>query len=72
MTEDDICDPGAGPMGVQSEPLQVSQVKELAAPKTTDLAKVARREGQQFDRATRLHKAKQMPRRNSNVKSKDI
>lgn len=37
-------------------------LKQVGWSKATDLAKVARREGQQFDCATWLHKAKEMPR----------
>ncbi len=37
-------------------------LKEVGWAKATDLAKIARREGSRFDRATWLHKAKQMPK----------
>jgi hypothetical protein len=38
------------------------EVHDVGWAKATDLAKVARREGQQFDCATWLHKARQMPK----------
>jgi len=37
-------------------------LKEVGWTKATDLAKIARREGQRFDRATWLHRAKQLPK----------
>ena len=37
-------------------------LKEVGWAKATDLAKIARREGSRFDRATWLHKAKEMPK----------
>jgi hypothetical protein len=38
------------------------EVREVGWAKATDLAKIARREGQRFDCATWLHKARQMPK----------
>jgi len=44
-------------------PRQVHRdLREVGWAKATDLAKIARREGQRFDCATWLHKAKQMPK----------
>jgi hypothetical protein len=44
-------------------PRQIHQdLKEVGLTKATDLAKIAHREGQRFDCATWLHKAKEMPK----------
>ena len=51
-------------MGIHEQlPRQIHRdLKEVGWTKATDLAKVAHREGQRFDCATWLHKAKEMPK----------
>ena len=51
-------------MAIHEElPRQIHRdLREVGWTKATDLAKVARREGQRFDCATWLHKAKEMPK----------
>jgi len=45
-------------------------LQQVGWAKATELAKVARRDGQRFDSATWLHKARELPRRNSNERSR--
>jgi hypothetical protein len=44
-------------------------LQQVGWAKATELAKVARRDGQRFDRATWLHKARDYPKRNLNGRS---
>ena len=44
------------------------QLREVGWSKAVELVKVARRDGENFDCATWLHKAKEMPRRGLNAK----